>query len=336
MAKFLVTGATGFVGNAVARQLLKAGHEVRAVSRAQSDRTNLQGLDLETVTADLGQAETLKGISRGCDGLFHVAADYRLWVPKPEAMYRANVDGSRALIKAALDEGVERIVYTSSVATLKVSAGPEQSDESSIATLDDMVGHYKRSKYLAEQAIKEEIAAGAPIVFASPTAPIGPRDIKPTPTGKMIVDAANGRMPAYLDTGLNVVHVDDVAHGHILAYECGKPGENYILGSEDLLLKDILAIVAKFMGRKAPKIQLSPALVKPIAHLSEGFARLFGGEAAVPVDAVRMAEKKMFFSCDKASKELGYMPGTAKQAISDALDWFIEKNYVINKKININ
>jgi len=333
VAKFLVTGATGFLGNAVARQLLEAGHEVRVLSRVNSERKNISDLNVEIVTGDLSDPGSLRGLARGCKGLFHVAADYRLWVPKPELMYRANVEGSQALVRFALEEGVDRIVYTSSVATLKITADEQLSDENSLGQEQDMIGHYKRSKFLAEQKIRDAIAEGAQIVMVSPTAPIGPRDIKPTPTGKIIVDAANGKMPAYLDTGLNVAHVDDVALGHWLAYERGTIGENYILGSENLLLKDILSIVAERMGRRAPGVELSPAMIKPIAHFSEFWARTFGGDPLVPLDGVRMAEKKMFFSHAKATEKLNYAPRPAACAIEDALDWFIAHGYVKRKKV---
>lgn len=329
MAKFLVTGATGFLGNAVARTLLNQGHEVRITCRRNSDQRTLDGLDLERVTADLCDIHSFKDLAVGCDALFHVAADYRLWVPNPASMYKANVDGTEALIIAALEQGVSRVVYTSSVATLNVTADAQQSDEQDIGSLQHMIGHYKRSKFLGEQRVRALIAQeDAPIVIVSPTAPVGPRDIKPTPTGKIIVDAANGKMPAYLDTGLNIAHVDDVALGHWKAYLKGTPGENYILGSEDLLLKDILAMVAEFMGRKAPSIQISPGVVLPIAYLCEAWAKLTGKEPAVPLDGVRMAAKKMFFSHAKAQAQLGYHPRPAREAVGDALNWFFQQGYV--------
>ena len=328
MAKFLVTGATGFVGNAVARNLLAYGHSVRVLSRVNADRRNLAGMEVDLVEADLMDLDSLKGVATGCDGLFHVAADYRLWVPNPNDMYKANIDGSIALIQSALASGVQRIVYTSSVATLKVSRDEQSSDETCLATESDMIGHYKRSKYLAEKAVVEQIDRGAPVVIVSPSAPIGPRDIKPTPTGKMIVDAASGRMPAYIDTGLNVVHVDDIADGHRLAYEKGEVGENYILGGKNMLLREILEVVSEIVGSKPPKVKLSPNMIKPIAYISEVISKITHKEPMVPIDGVKMAEKKMYFSHQKATQKLGYQPRQPHDAIADAIEWFKQNGYI--------
>lgn len=327
MARFLVTGASGFLGNAIARQLLAAGHAVSALCRGDNN-PNLDDLPVNIVQADLSDPASLRHVADGCEGVFHVAADYRLWVPDPDRMYAANVEGSAALVDAAIAAGVTRIVYTSSVATLKVTADDAVSDEHDLGALTSMIGHYKRSKFLAEQRIRQKCDAGAPIVIVSPTAPVGPRDIKPTPTGQIIVDAANGKMPAFLDTGLNIAHVDDVARGHIQAYTQGQIGENYILGGDNLLLKDILALVAGMMGDRPPTVQLSPALIKPLAYLCEGFARLSGITPAIPLDGVRMAEKKMFFSHHKASAQLGYAPRPAGDAIADAIAWFYQQGYI--------
>ncbi|WP_339074108.1 hopanoid-associated sugar epimerase [Teredinibacter turnerae] len=325
--KALVTGASGFLGNAVARALLQQGTAVRVLCR-HADNPNLEGMAVEQVIGDLTKPSTLAQAATGCDVLFHVAADYRLWVRDPAAMYAANVDGSLALMRAALACGVERVVYTSSVATLKASAQGQIHDESHRGELGDMVGHYKRSKFLAQQAIENLCAEGAPIVLVSPSAPVGPRDIKPTPTGKILVDAANGKMPAYLDTGLNIAHVDDVAQGHLLACEHGNAGENYILAGENLLLRDILAIIAKLTGRRAPRVELSPNWIKPLAVVNEAIARISGQPPMIPLDGVRMAEKKMFFSHTKAQAQLGYHPRPAIEAIADALVWFHQQGYI--------
>ena len=258
-----------------------------------------------------------------CDAVFHVAADYRLWTPKPQEMYDANVDGSRNLVRAAADAGVERIIYTSSVAALGVPKDGGLGDEDTPVTLDDMIGHYKRSKFLAEAAVMELAAAGAPVIVVNPSAPVGPRDIKPTPTGRMVIEAATGRIPAYLDTGLNVVHVEDVAAGHLLAHRVGAVGERYILGGRNMTLAEILTEIAALAGRKAPTIKLPHGLVLPVAMVVEGWARLTGGgEPFVTIDAVRMAKKRMFYSTAKAERELGYAPRPPEEGLRDALDWF--------------
>jgi dihydroflavonol-4-reductase len=326
----LVTGATGFVGSAVVRALLARGEPVRVTVRPDSDRRLLDGLDVEVVAADLDDPLTLERAVAGCAGLFHVAADYRLWVPEPERIYRTNVEGTRALMQAAGTAGVGRIVYTSSVATLGLRADGEPADEATPAGLADMVGHYKRSKYLAEAMVRQLIDQdGLPAVIVNPSAPIGPRDIRPTPTGRMVVEAACGRMPAFVDTGLNVVHVDDVAAGHLLAYERGKIGERYILGGENLSLGAILAQIARLVGREPPKLRLPAGLILPVAYLAEAFARLRGGiEPLVTVDGVRMARKRMFFSTAKAELELGYRSRPAAAALGDALDWFRQHAYL--------
>lgn len=320
----LVTGASGFVGSAVVRRLLEAGHDVRALVRPDSDRRNLDGLAVEIVEGDLRDRGTLDAAVAGCQGLFHVAADYRLWARNHEELYESNVGGTVNMIRAAADAGVERMVYTSSVATLGLNADGTPADETTPSRLEDMIGHYKRSKYLAEVEVRritdEEIL---PLVIVNPSTPIGPRDVKPTPTGRLILDAARGRMPAYVDTGLNVVHVDDVADGHLLAYERGRRGERYILGGENLTLEQILAEVAGVSGRRAPRVRLPHAAVMPLAWISELLAhlRLLKTPLAT-VDGVRMARKHMFFSSDKAREELGYEWGSAAGAIADAVAWF--------------
>jgi dihydroflavonol-4-reductase len=266
---------------------------------------------------------------RGCDVLFHVAADYRLWVPRPEAMYRVNVEGTRELMRAALATGVGRVVYTSSVAVLKPLADGRPVDETAEAGLEDMVGHYKRSKFLAEAEVRRLVAEeGLPAVVVNPSTPVGPGDLKPTPTGRIIVDAAAGRMPAYVDTGLNLVHVDDVASGHLLALERGEIGQRYILGGEDMTLKDILGAIAVLAGRRPPLVRLPHGLAQAVALAAEAWARLTGGEPLATLDGVRMAKKKMFFSSAKAVRELGYRPRPAVEGLRDAVAWFRDNGYL--------
>ncbi len=318
----LLTGATGFVGSAVARALLARGHRVRALVRPGGDRRNLAGLDLELVEGDLSDPASLARAVAGCRFVLHVAADYRIWVPDPAAMLRANVDGTVALLRAAHAAGAERIVHCSSVAALGLTQDGSAADETTPVSEDSVVGTYKKSKYRAEQAVLRLVREeGVPAVIVNPAAPIGPRDIKPTPTGRMIADAAAGRMPAYIDTGLCVVHVDDVAEGHLLALEHGRIGERYILGAENLSLFDILRMVAEEAGRRPPSIRLPAPLLWPVALACEGLAR-FGFEPLVTRDHLRMARKKMFFSSAKAARELGYAPRPVREAIADAVAWF--------------
>lgn len=326
----LVTGATGFVGSAVVRSLLARGENVRVLTRPTSDRANIKSLAVEVAIGDLCEPDTLVPAVEGCRTLYHVAADYRLWTPQPNLLYQANVDGSQNLIRAAVSAGVERIVYTSSVAVLGRNADGSPADEETPVTLADMIGHYKRSKFLAEEAVRSLITEeGAPVVIVNPSTPIGPRDIKPTPTGRMIVEAAAGRMPAYVDTGLNLVHVDDVAEGHLLAHDRGRIGERYVLGGEDMTLAAILGAIAAIVGRRPPGIKLPHNLIMPIAVVAEGWARLFKtGEPFVTIDGIRMAKKRMFFSSEKAKNDLGYTAGPAEDALRDAIDWFRANGYL--------
>lgn len=321
----LVTGATGFVGSAIARRLLRDGRSVRVIARSNSDRRNLDGLDLTVVDADLNDPVSLRQAVAGCRSVYHAAADYRLWVRDPESMYRTNVDGTVALMRAAADAGVERVVYTSSVATLGIPKDGSPGDEDTPVSLNDMVGPYKRSKYLAEEAVRRLVhEEGLPAVVVNPSAPVGPHDIKPTPTGRLIADAAAGRIPAFVDTGLNIVHVDDVADGHVLAHDRGRLGERYVLGCQDMTLREILATVARAVGRSPPKVRLPHCAALPIAYVSEAWARLTGGEPRATVDGVRLARKHMFFSYAKAERELGYRPRPAEEALSDAARWFLQ------------
>jgi dihydroflavonol-4-reductase len=324
----LVTGATGFVGSAVTRALVGVGHEVRVLVRPNSDRRNLVDLDVEIVEGSLEDAPSLARAVAGCRYLFHAAADYRLWVPDPAPMFRANVEGTRILMGAALDAGIERVVYTSSVATLGlVSEGA--ADEETPSKLEDMVGPYKRSKFQAEEVVRDLVATrGLPAVIVNPSAPVGPRDRKPTPTGRLILEAARGYMPGYVDTGLNIVHVDDVAAGHLAAVEMGRVGERYILGGENLPLATILAEVALVAGARAPQIRVPYGVAYPVAMAAEFVARLSGKEPFITLDGVRMSRKKMYFASAKATRTLEYRPRPARNAITDAVHWFKTNGYL--------
>jgi len=330
--KTLITGATGFVGSAVLRELLKKEHQIKALVRRSSVLDNLKNLDVEIVYGDLKDKDSLKRCLKDCKHLFHVAADYRLWVPKAKEIYENNVNGTENLMVEALNLGIEKIVYTSSVAVLGKPIEGDIADEKTPVNIDQMIGHYKKSKYLAEEKVKELYKTKKlPVVIVNPAAPVGPRDIKPTPTGKMILDAATGKIPAYLDTGLNIVHVDDVAKGHIQAFNKGKLGERYILGGENLTFKEILEMISNLCGHNPPKIQLPKKPLYPIGYLFEIFARLFNlKNPMLTVDMIRMAEKKMFFSSEKAKKELNYRYKSAKIALKDAIQWFIDNRYCRN------
>src|SRR5882724_5127469 len=324
----LVTGATGFVGSAVARALVGSGHDIRVLARPGGDRRNLTDLSLEIAEGSLEDASSLGRAVADCRYLFHVAADYRLWVPDPASMYRANVEGSRNLMLAALATGVERVVYTSSVATLGIV--PDGSaDEKTPSQAADMIGPYKLSKFEAELAVRELIAErGLPAVIVNPSTPIGPGDVKPTPTGRLIVEAARGKMPGFVDTGLNIVHVDDVAAGHLAAAEHGEVGERYILGGENLSLAEILTMVAEIVGRRPPMLKVPYAVILPVAVGAEMMARLTGREPFVTLDGARMSRKKMYFNSAKAMRELGYAPRSAGLAITDAVGWFKVNGYL--------
>jgi dihydroflavonol-4-reductase len=324
----LVTGATGFVGSAVARALLARGHRVRVLARPNSDRRNLAGLALEIAEGAMEDPRSLARAATGCRYVYHVAADYRIWVPDPAPMFRANVEGTRDLLTAALEAGAERVVYTSSVATLGLVTGGS-ADEETPSSIDDMIGPYKRSKFAAEEVVRELVRErGLPVVIVNPSTPVGPGDIKPTPTGRLIVEAARGQMPAFVDTGLNIVHVDDVAEGHLAAAEKGRIGERYILGGENMALAEILAEVAQVVGRRPPWLRVPHGALFPVAIGAELAARVTGRDPFVTLDGVRMSRKKMYFTSEKASHELGYASRPAREAIADAVRWFAANGYL--------
>ena len=318
-----VTGASGFVGSAVARLLAAKGYRLRLAVRASSRRDNVEGLGAEIVTADMRDEKALTKAMKGARYLFHVAADYRLWARDPEEIVRNNLEGTRAVMKAALSAGVERVVYTSSVATLKARTDGIAVDETQRHSEQSAIGAYKRSKLVAERLVETMVREeGLPAVIASPSTPIGPRDIKPTPTGRIIVEAACGRIPAFVDTGLNLVHVDDVATGHLLALEKGKIGESYILGGEDVAFRTMVGVIAELSGRKAPTISLPRGPLFPLAYIAEAMARITGKEPFITADALKMAKYHMFFSSAKAVRDLGYQARPYREALVDALGWF--------------
>lgn len=329
MTTTLVTGASGFVGSHVARQLVAAGHSVRILVRPGSNLRALEGVAVERVEGDLRDPGSLARAMRGVQRVFHVAADYRLWARNPEEIYRSNVEGTRSLLAAAHTAGVERIVYTSTVATIAVPThGGALPNEETRATLDQMIGHYKRSKFLAEQEAMNAAAAGAPVVIVNPTAPVGPGDWKPTPTGRIILDFVNGKMPAYVDTGLNVAAVEDVAAGHLLAADKGRVGERYILGGVNMTLKQILDVLAKIAGRRAPRVKMPHAVALAAGYADQWFSRLAGREPQIPVEGVKMSRHRMFVESDKAARELGYAPTSVEAALERAVRWYQENGYV--------
>lgn len=330
--KTLITGANGFIGSAVMRHCLEAGHEVRVFVRPGSDRKNLEGYPVDVFEGDLQDITSLENAVKDCNTVFHVAADYRLWIPDPDNMYKTNVTGTRDLMLTSAKAGVEKIVYTSSVAVLGLNSDGTPANEESPMTIGDMIGHYKRSKYLAEKEVSKLVDEnGLPAIIVNPSTPLGPGDIRPTPTGNIIVDTLNNRMPAYVDTGLNIVHVDDVAKGHLLALEKGKIGERYILGGENLSLQIILGIICALTDKKPPSIKLPHNLILPIAWCMERWAEFSKKEPRATVDEIRMSKKLMYFSSDKARRELGYQTRPAKEAIKDAIEWFVINGYCQKK-----
>ena len=323
-----VTGASGFVGSAVARALLSSGYAVRALVRAGSPRVNFDGLDLELTEGDVRDTRAVALAVKGARYVFHVAADYRLWASDPGDIISTNVDGTRIVLSTAAKAGVERIVYTSSVATLAVAGDGSPADETRPLAEQEAVGTYKRSKVLAERLVEDMVRNGLPAVIVNPSTPMGPRDVRPTPTGRIIVEAASGRMPAFVDTGLNLVHVDDVAEGHVAALRRGRTGERYILGGENMTLADLLARIAVLSHRRPPRVRLPRAIIYPLAFAAESMARLTGREPFVTLDGLRMSKNKMYFSSAKAARELGYTSRPVDEALRDALRWFRVHGYL--------
>jgi len=324
----LVTGASGFVGSAVARKLLSRGFAVRALVRPASPVKHLAGHDIEFAKGDLRDAPSVREAMVGVRYLFHVAADYRLWARDPSEIVRNNLVGTQTIMLEAKRAGVERIVYTSSVATLKCRPVGDPSDETMPIEEHQAIGAYKRSKVVAERLVETMVGEGLPAVIVNPSTPIGPYDVKPTPTGRIIVEAAAGRMPAFVDTGLNMVHVDDVAEGHLLAFDKGRIGERYILGGQNAPLSEILAVIARQMGRKPPRVKIPRQAIMPLAFAAEAVARRTGREPFVTLDGLRMAKNRMFFTAAKAERELGYRARPYAEAISDAIAWFGQAGYL--------
>jgi len=332
-AQTLITGATGLVGSAVARKLLGEGFAVRALVRANSPRFQLDGVDLDYVVGDIRDAASLRNAMSGVRYVFHVAADYRLWARDPSEIYAANVEGTRNVMTAARNAGVERIVYTSSVATLALREDGSPADETIGLTVDEGIGAYKRSKIAAERLVEAMVAQqGLPAVIVNPSTPIGPRDVKPTPTGRIIVEAARGRMPGFLDTGLNLVHVDDVATGHIAALRRGVVGQRYILGGENVLLSDMLAEISRLVGRRPPRWRVPYAVAVATAFTAQATARLTGREPFTTLDGVRMAQHRMYFTAAKAERELDFRPRPFRAALEDAVRWFDAAGYLNGRR----
>jgi dihydroflavonol-4-reductase len=323
----LVTGATGFLGSHVARQLLARGERVRVLARPRNDRRALEGSGAEIVEGDLRDAASLDRAVSGVARVFHVAADYRLWAPDPQEIYESNVTGTRNLVEAARRAGVERFIYTSTVATVAVDRA-ELPTEKTQASLDEMVGHYKRSKWLAEKEVLDAAKDGFPAVVVMPTTPVGPGDWKPTPTGKIILDFLNGKMPGYVETGLNFVAVEDAAAGHLLVAEKGRVGERYLIGAENLTLKQLLDILARITGRPAPRLKIPHGVALLAAYADMFFSRLRGREPQITVEGVKIAQHMMFVDCSRARRELGFAPSPVAAALERAVQWYEEHGYV--------
>jgi dihydroflavonol-4-reductase len=325
--KTLVTGAAGFLGSHVARQLVARGEEVRVLVRASSSNRAISDLSLEYVTGDLRDAASLELAMNGVQRVFHVAADYRLWAKRSQDIYDSNVGGTKNLLAAAKKAGIEQLIYTSTVATIAVER-PELPNESTEAKLEEMIGHYKKSKWMAEQEVLQAAKEGLPVIVAMPTTPVGPWDWKPTPTGKIILDYLNGKMPGYVETGLNFVGVEECAAGHLLVSEKGKVGERYLLGGENLTLKEVLDTLAKITGLPAPWMKIPHGLALSVAYVDSAFSRLVGKEPGIPVEGVRIAQHKMFVDASRARKELGFQPGPVAAALERAARWYQANGYV--------
>ena len=326
--KVFLTGATGFVGSYVARVYADSGAEMRLLARASSNLAAIEGLEGDVVVGDLRKPESLRSAIRGCEAVVHVAADYRLWVRDPKSMYAANVDGTRELLRIVREEGVPRVVYTSSVATMGFRKDGAIVDESSPVAIDDMIGHYKRSKFLGEQEAIKAARAGQQVIILNPTTPIGAGDAKPTPTGRIVVDFLNRKFPAYVDTGLNLVDVTEIARMHLVALDKGVPGERYILGGENLTLKQILDRMSSITGLPSPTMKVPNPVAMAFAFFDENFTgRLLGKEPRATVEAVRMGQKMMFASSAKAERELGFRVLPVYTALRAAIEWFIERGY---------
>ena len=323
----LVTGATGFVGSHVARQLVAAGESVRVLARASSRRQALDGVAVEWAEGDLRDEGSLDRALRGVGRVYHVAADYRLWARNPQEIYENNVTGTKNLLAAALRARVEKFVYTSTVATIAVSRGAALPDETNRASVDEMVGNYKKSKLIAEQEALRAAHEGLPVIIVNPTTPVGPGDWKPTPTGKIILDFLLGRMPAYVDTGLNFVAVEDAARGHLLAAERGKVGERYLLGGKNMTLQELLNALATITGLAAPTRQIPHGVALLAAYADAAFSRVAGREPRIPVEGVRIARHKMFVNDAKARKELGYESTSVEGALERAVRWYMDNGY---------
>jgi dihydroflavonol-4-reductase len=329
----LVTGASGFLGGHVARLLAERGDGVRVLLRPSSDPRAVRDLPVEQVTGDLRDPASLGRALAGVDAVFHVAADYRLWAANPQEIYDSNVGGTRNLLAAAQRAGVKRLVYTSSVATVAVHRPGRLPDEDVDSRLEEMIGHYKRSKFMAEQEALRAAADGAPVVVVNPTTPIGPGDWKPTPTGKLIVDFLNGRMPAYVETGLNVVPVEDAARGHLLAAERGEIGRRYILGGRNMTMREILEALARATGRPAPRVRLPHAVAMAAAYADTAWSRMLGRAPRIPIEGVRMSRHRMFVDASRATRELGFTAGPAEEALARAARWYEENGYVASRSI---
>jgi dihydroflavonol-4-reductase len=326
--KVLVTGATGFVGGAVARALVRAGKDVRVLARQDADLHNLDGLTVERVAGDLRDPASLRKAVEGCGQLYHVAAHYALWAKDPAIFYDINVTGTRHLLEAARAAGIERTVYCSTIGAIGLPSGGGLGTEETPVSLDQMAGHYKRSKYLAEQEVLKMAREGLPVVIVNPSAPVGAGDIKPTPTGQVIVDFMKGRMPAYIETGMNLIDVDDVATGHLLAMEKGRQGERYILGCRNLMLREVFEILGKLTGIRAPSIKLPRLAILPLAYANHWLANLTGVPPRIPLEGVKMAKYKMHYDCSKAIRELGLPQTPPEIALEKAVKWFRSHGYV--------